>query len=157
MQAHLAALSERLDALESTHPGALGSPLRSSGSRSPAAVGRRDSPTSGDRPGGAPFDPDELGFWAIVVKPAGRAIELLAYVLRLVLFPRPDAGPAAAVARRLALDASFVLACAWVFRVGWRRSGRRRREVRRALGVLWAALAGSDAPGGAVRAIGAAR
>jgi hypothetical protein len=159
MQAHLAALGERLDALEAR---ALpSSPLVRSGSRSPSWLGGSGvtgagGSNNGLRGGGdshdAPWDPDELGLWALAVRPFMHLYDLVAYILRLVAYPRPDASPTRAVVRRLLLDLSFLVCCAAAIRAGWKRSAVRRRDVRAALGVLWRALMGAEAT--AVRAIG---
>lgn len=50
--------------------------------------------------------------------------------------------PTFVVIRRLFLDLSFVLAALAIAKVGWRRSGLRRKEIYTALGVLWRAFTG---------------
>ena len=50
--------------------------------------------------------------------------------------------PTFVVIRRLFLDLSFVLAVLAVMKVGWRRSGLRRKEIYIALGVLWRVVMG---------------
>ena len=54
--------------------------------------------------------------------------------------------PALIVIRRLFLDLSFILAVLGLVRMGWRRSGVRRREIAVALRVLWRAVVGTPAP-----------
>ena len=47
-----------------------------------------------------------------------------------------------AIIRRLVLDASFMIALYMAARAGWRASGMRRREVLKALRLVWLALLG---------------
>lgn len=156
MQASLAALRERLEGLE-TH--AYGSnpalvPRILDGSSSPAG----GVPGSGN---GLParthelhWDPHHMGLWSIVLVPAAHVVNQIKYVLILILSnPSPQRGRGSggrrdgginvrAIARRLILDASFVVAAFMAARAAWRASGIRRREVLRALQLVWVALIG---------------
>ncbi|KAF7353048.1 ACBP-domain-containing protein [Mycena venus] len=143
MQAHLAALSERIESLESLS----GRLSRSRISTSPRAAG--GSPGWG--PGrGSPahgrdtheWDLEDLGMWSLVVNPLSRGIDALRDAA--TFFARDEnRSPTALVVRRLVLDASFLLCVLAVIRLLWRKSGVRRREVNAALVALWRAILGT--------------
>jgi len=143
MQAHLAALSERIESLESLS----GRLSRSRISASPrGAVG-----SPGWRPGrGSPaygqetheYDLDDLGMWSFVANPISRGVEALREAA--TFFARDEnRSPTAIVVRRLVLDASFLLCVLAVIRMLWKKSGVRRREVNAALVALWRAILGT--------------
>ncbi|KAJ7688436.1 hypothetical protein B0H17DRAFT_1068717 [Mycena rosella] len=142
VQAHLAALSERIESLESLS----GRLSRSRISVSPRVAG---SPSWG--PGrGSPahgrdaheWDLDDLGMWSLVVNPVARGIEALREAA--TFFARDEnRSPTLIIVRRLCLDVSFLLCVLAVIRTLWRKSGVRRREVNAALVVLWRAILGT--------------
>lgn len=137
VQAHLAALTERIESLETR------------------VLSRTHSPRGGNSPrwlanrGAQPGDPDEphwdindLGLWSVVLNPLSKGVDQLKEWA--VLFSRDETrSPAKAIIRRLVLDISFLLCVLAVVRAVWRRSGVRRREVKAALVILWRALIGA--------------
>ncbi|TRM68408.1 hypothetical protein BD626DRAFT_565248 [Schizophyllum amplum] len=117
IQAHLAALSERLELIEQ---------LQVPAARSPTNTLRRA------------YDLEDMGLWSLVVRPLSSTAERLKD-----FFARNDTrSPAQVILRRLCLDASFLLCVVMLIRTVWRRSGVRRREVISALIVLWRAILG---------------
>ena len=148
MQAHLAALTERIDTLElslvnHSQPQAQSSTssLTSSGRGSPA----------GSRSVRQPFEwgVDDMGLWALVLKPLFRNLSLLRRFVVFFLTSDQDRSPLLIVVRRLCLDISFLMVVVGVLRTVWKRSGARRKEVGAALVVLWRAVAGKRRiPGG---------
>ncbi|KAJ7283500.1 hypothetical protein C8J57DRAFT_1292747 [Mycena rebaudengoi] len=141
VQAHLAALSERLESLE-----AVGRLSRSRVSASPHVAGSpswgpgRGSPTHGK--GTLEWDLDDLGMWSLVANPIARGIESLREAA--TFFARNEnRSPTLIIVRRLCLDVSFLLCVLAVIRALWRKSGVRRREVNAALVVLWRAILGT--------------
>ena len=167
VQAHLAALQERIEALEarsmvrsnSQHSlfGGLGNIVRGSpsgsghvwASGSGYGHGRDDSWWWNWDP--EYFDREHMGLWSVALVPLARLTRFLLRVLAFLIQRDPRTGfggpgqimsPGQLVLRRLLLDASFLVCAAVVARLGWRRSGARRREVVRALRGLWGALAG---------------
>lgn len=154
VQAHLAALTERLEALES------GRSLHNSASSSSKGSPRHSAyPELGSGPSGLgrlpprgsspqhpkSWDLNDLGLWSYVLNPMSRAIALLH---KLARFFASDANrsPAKVIVRRLCLDISFLVCVVMVIGAIWRRSGVRRREVKAALVVLWRAIVGTRAP-----------
>ncbi|KAJ7179416.1 hypothetical protein C8R46DRAFT_1073695 [Mycena filopes] len=145
VQAHLAALSERIESLESIS----GRLSRSRISVSPRVAG---SPAWGVGRGSPPYgrdthewDLDDLGMWSLVVNPISRGIEALREAA--MFFARDEnRSPTSIVVRRLCLDVSFLLCVLAVIRAIWRKSGVRRREVNAALVVLWRAILGTKKP-----------
>ncbi|KAJ7228949.1 hypothetical protein GGX14DRAFT_415940 [Mycena pura] len=142
VQAHLAALSERLESLEFIS----GRLSRSRVSASPRMAG---SPSAGPRRGFPSYgrdthewDLDDLGMWSLVVNPVSRGIESLREAA--TFFARDESrSPTMIVVRRLCLDISFLLCVLAVIRTLWRKSGVRRREVKAALLLLWRAVLGT--------------
>ncbi|KAF9008781.1 acyl CoA binding protein-domain-containing protein [Cyathus striatus] len=140
VQVHLAALSERLETLESRSLG----PSRSHVSFSPRGIGTpswangRSSPHNGDGPR---WDIDDLGMWSLVLNPLFHGIDKLR---RLAVFFAQDErrSPTMIIVRRLCLDVSFLFCVIGIIGTIWRRSGVRRQEVRAALIVLWKAILG---------------
>ncbi|KAL1714828.1 hypothetical protein EV715DRAFT_208841 [Schizophyllum commune] len=127
VQAHLAALSERLEVMEHLQVPASRSPVVFSGSGVyPGSNGRRT------------YDLDDMGLWSLVLRPLADGAERVKD-----FFARDDTrSPARIIVRRLCLDASFLLCVVMLVRSIWRRSGTRRREVVAALVALWKALLG---------------
>jgi hypothetical protein len=149
VQAHLAALTERIDTLESSlasqpHPQVQRSTI---------------SPPSGSSSGrGSPADPrfvpqdldrdiDDMGLWSLVLKPLLRGFSSLRSLLFFFLRSEQNRTPVLIVVRRLLLDISFVFAVLGFLRAVWRESGTRRREVAAALVVLWGAISGKRGRG----------
>lgn len=175
VQAHLAALQERMETLEARSGG---TPYQSHSSIHGQISPLRRSPFGSYRgPGGgedrswwmklAEFDPDyfsreHMGLWSVALVPLARLTRFLMRIVAFLLVRRNrdrSAGlpgvlggyaegmsPGLVVLRRLLLDASFVLCMAFAGRAAWRRSGIRRREVMRALAGVWGALVGTGAP-----------
>jgi len=87
------------------------------------------------------FDLDDMGLWSLVLQPLAK---LLASVRGAAAFlaVNENRSPTFVVIRRLFLDLSFVLAVLAVVKMGWRRSGLRRKEIIIALGVLWKTIIG---------------
>ncbi|KAJ6627533.1 acyl CoA binding protein-domain-containing protein [Mycena sp. CBHHK59/15] len=141
VQAHLAALSERLESLESVS--------RLSRSRITVSPRAGGSPSWGPGRGSLTYgrgthewDLDDLGMWSMIVVPISRGIEQLREAA--TFFARDEnRSPTAIVVRRLCLDVSFLLCVLAVIRALWRKSGVRRREVNAALLVLWRAILGT--------------
>jgi len=136
VQSHLAALSERLETLE----------VSRSSIRTRPAVSPRDSNSpnrfgSPSSSGELVFDVDDMGLWSLVLQPLAK---LLASMRRIAAFlaVNENRSPTFVVIRRLFLDLTFVLAILAVAKVGWRRSGLKRKEIYVALGVLWRAVIG---------------
>nr|GAT53843.1 predicted protein [Mycena chlorophos]GAT53844.1 predicted protein [Mycena chlorophos] len=144
VQAHLAALSERMESLESLH-------LSRSGA-SPGHAVPGGSPAWRGSPGGRrngnnqrQWDLDDLGMWSLVAQPISRGIESLREAA--TFFARDEnRTPMMIIVRRLCLDISFLVCVLAVIRALWRKSGVRRREVKAALGILWRAILGTKPP-----------
>ncbi|KAF8165057.1 ACBP-domain-containing protein [Crassisporium funariophilum] len=146
VQVHLAALSERLETLESRSVGLsrsniIGSPRGRIGS--PPWIGGRGSPS--DRNGTPYWDIDDMGMWSMVLNPLARGVDSLRDLA--TFFARNENhSPSMIIIRRLCLDVSFLLCVVAVIRAVWKKSGVRRREVRIALIVLWRAVLGTKPP-----------
>ncbi|TFK29216.1 ACBP-domain-containing protein [Coprinopsis marcescibilis] len=136
VQAHLAALSERIETLE-TRVASRSQPSNSPrGPASPRWFGR-GSPTQGPQ-----WDIEDLGLWSTVLMPMTRGLDRIREWA--VFFARDEnRSPAKLIVRRLCLDVSFFVFVVVIIGSIWRKSGMRRREVRAALGILWHALAGT--------------
>ena len=150
MQAHLAALTERIDTLESSlathsHPQAQSStsPLsRTSSGRGSPADSRSVSHVS-------EWDVDDMGLWTLVLKPLLQNLSSLQRLFIFFLRSGQDRSPLLIVIRRLCLDLSFVMVVLGLLRTVWIKTGTRRREVGAALTVLWGAVTGKRRiPGG---------
>ena len=142
VQVHLAALSERLETLESRSLLVSRSNISPSSRGSPPWMGGRGSPS--DRNGVARWDIDDLGMWSFVLNPLLHAMDALRDMS--TFFSRDEnRSPSMVIIRRLCLDVSFLLCVIGVIGAIWRKSGNRRREVRAALVVLWRAIVGSPA------------
>ncbi|TBU49070.1 ACBP-domain-containing protein [Dichomitus squalens] len=143
VQAHLAAITERLETLEGLlHHSSLS--LTTSGVRSPGHAAGRGSPfgQGGDV---VRWDIDDMGMWSLVLRPTARAFGLFRQLMAF-LANSENRSPTFVVIRRLFLDISFVLCILALFKAGWHRSGVRRKEVSAALRGLWRAIAGHPAP-----------
>ncbi|KAF8511167.1 acyl CoA binding protein-domain-containing protein [Gautieria morchelliformis] len=164
VQAHIAALTERVEMLEAI-TGRRQIPTLSSSTLLP--LGSSRSFLGGPLGPGRIWDPSQMGLWSFVISPLARIVESLQVLTLFIAYvPVEDehhhirdpryrfsargrrlsiSTPVLLVVRRLLLDASFILTvfgmAGWV----WRKTGLRRREVYAALGVLWRALLGSDA------------
>ena len=161
VQAHIAALTERVEMLESM-TGRRQLPTLSSSSLLPLGTSRSFLGVPGS---GRVWDPSQMGLWSFVIAPLARIVDSLRVLTLFIAYvPQEDehhpindprhrlsrgrgfsiSTPVLLVVRRLLLDASFILAvfglAGWI----WRKTGLRRREVYVALGVLWRALVGSD-------------
>ena len=149
MQAHLAALTERIDTLESSlathsHPQA-----QSSTSLSRTSSGRGSPADSRSVPHVSEWDVDDMGLWAVVLKPLLQNLSSLQRLLVFFFRSGQDRSPLLIVIRRLCLDLSFVMVVLGLLRTVWIRTGTRRREVGAALTVLWGAVTGKRRlPGG---------
>ncbi|KAF9222054.1 ACBP-domain-containing protein [Gyrodon lividus] len=144
VQAHLAALTERIDTLESSLASRLHPRAQQSTSSLPSrGSSGRDSPAG---PRSAPQDLggdiDDMGLWSLVLKPFLRGLFYLQRILFFFLRSEQNRSPVLIVVRRLLLDISFVFAVLGILRTVWRESGSRRREVGAALIVLWGAVSG---------------
>ncbi|TDL29164.1 hypothetical protein BD410DRAFT_779490 [Rickenella mellea] len=160
VQAHLAALQERIETLEA---GALGgTPFQSRSSLLPSrgtSLLRRSGnggmlpiqPSTGFGLFDIDFDLEHMGMWSVVLQPLAR---LTRYLLRLLAFlSHRDTGltPGMVILRRLLLDVSFFMCIAMLGRAAWRKSGVRRREVVYALKGLWGAVVGRSGTNSPVR------
>jgi hypothetical protein len=147
VQAHLAALTERLAVLESRsiHNSGLnshyGSPQHASYSYEGglSGSGRHGSPHT-------TWDLNDLGMWSYILKPIYRA---LSFLYRSAHFFASDEShsPTKMIIRRLCLDLSFLLCVIAILGAFWRKSGVRRREIKIALVVLGRAMTGNRVPG----------
>ncbi|KAA1466080.1 ACBP-domain-containing protein [Dentipellis sp. KUC8613] len=143
MQAHIAALTERIDILESRPTQSWGSyPSPGRGSSSPFRNQGRGSPSS--RPG-ISWTNSDLGLWSLVIQAISRVAATVRHVATIVL---RDEGltPTWMIVRRLFLDISFILCVLGLFKSLWRRTGIRRREINVALGALVRAVIGTRPP-----------
>lgn len=140
IQTQLAALSERIEIIES-HSGSFSTqPLRSSPGPS------RSSPTfAGNSPNGArdviSWDFDDMGLWAVVFKSLARMLKSIRE-FAIFLSNYEGRSPTFVVFRRLFLDISFIICMLALIKTVWRRTGARRRAVSAAMRALWWALVG---------------
>jgi len=140
VQVHLAALTERLETLESRSLLLVSRSNISPSSRSPPWISGRGSPT--DRNGIPKWDIDDLGMWSFLLNPLSHVVHTLRDMSSF--FSRNEnRSPSMIIIRRLCFDVSFLLCVIAVVGAIWRKSGNRRREVRAALVVLWRAIVGS--------------
>ncbi|KAH0587195.1 hypothetical protein H2248_006004 [Termitomyces sp. 'cryptogamus'] len=137
VQVHLAALTERMDSLETS--------LSLSRSNTSLTLRHLGSPRGRHSPNesrGPYWDLDDLGMWSIVVSPISRVLDKMRELA--TFFARnEDRSPTRMVIRRLCLDVSFLVCVLAIVRLLWKRSGVRRREVNFALRVLWQAILGA--------------
>jgi hypothetical protein len=140
VQAHLAALTERIETLE-TRLASRSLPTISpkGGTNSPRWFAGQASPNGGEGPR---WDLEDLGLWSTVLVPLSqwlrRAREWSIFFAR-----DENRSPAKLIIRRLLLDVSFFVFVVAIIGALWRRSGVRRREIHSALVVLGRALVGS--------------
>jgi hypothetical protein len=139
VQAHLAALNERLESLESMS----GHPHRSNISlptQSGSPRYRRPGVSPIGRHGDFEWDLNDLGLWSHVLSPVTRVGGTLRQLAKF--FATSEHSPTLIVVRRLCLDMSFLFCVIWVLRALWQKTGVRRREVRLALKILLRAILG---------------
>ena len=163
VQAHIAALTERVEMLESM-TGRRQLPALSSSSLLPLGASASFLGPPGP---GRTWDPSQMGLWSFVIAPLARIVESLRVLTSFIAYtPVEDdrhhirdpryrlyargrgfsvSTPVLLVIRRLFLDVSFILTVLGLSGWIWRKTGLRRKEVYVALGVLWRALVGSDA------------
>ncbi len=146
LQAHLAALTERIEHLENLQHHSMTSLTSPGGSRSPqwSGAGRGSSPFGRGGPP-RPWDMEDMGMWYIVLTPLSAVVARFQQ-LRNFLMYNENRSPTLVVVRRLFLDISFLLCLLAIVKMAWRRSGMRRKEVVGALRGLWLALAGHKRP-----------
>ncbi len=142
VQAHLAAITERLETLEGLLHHSTSS-LSQSGLRTSGILAGRGSDLG--RLDSVRWDIDDMGMWSLVLRPLARVFRLFRQLM-VLLANSENRSPTFVIIRRLFLDISFVLCFLALFRVGWRRSGVRRREVSTALRGLWSAIVGHQIP-----------
>jgi hypothetical protein len=170
VQVSIAALRERLESLESHTFGSTSSLPGTLAGRRPGVDASKTGGLSGSNPGAGGsngpanggcgpelvWDPARMGLWSVVLVPATHLVNQIRYILILLLSPpsseplasgqrarrRGGAFDARTIVRRLILDASFVFALSALLRSAWSASGIRRREVIRALRLLWVAILG---------------
>jgi len=141
VQTQLAALSERIELIESHSTGTRPFPSPQGPSRSSPTFAGRGSP-SGSRDIIC-WNLDEMGLWAIVFKGIAR---VMASLRQLAVFLSDTEGrsPTFVVVRRLFLDLSFILCTLGFIKTVWRRTRVRRREVNSAMRALWWAVVGKS-------------
>ncbi len=138
VQAHLAAITERLETLEGVFH-------RSASSVTASGLPAQRGSPFGNGQEVVRWDVDDMGMWSFVLHPMARAFRLFRQLMAF-LANSEGRSPTFVVVRRLFLDISFVLCFLALFKVGWRRSGVRRKEVVAALHGLWRAIAGHQLP-----------
>lgn len=137
VQAHLAALTERLELLEHT---------MSRSATFSSSFNRTRSPTSRSPDGTLHrWDLNDMGMWSLVLKPLFRVVALFERLMDF-LAHNENRTPTLVVVRRLFLDISFLLIMLALLRAAWRKSGLRRRKVLFALRGLWSAIVGTESP-----------
>lgn len=141
VQAHLAALNERLESLESTsaHPHRSNISLPT-GNNSPRYRVRGSGGSPTDPHGDYEWDLNDLGMWSLVLSPVTRVGSTIRQLTKF--FATSEHSPTLIVVRRLCLDMSFIFCVLWLARSIWRKTGVRRREVKLALKILGRALIG---------------
>ncbi|KAG6907842.1 hypothetical protein DXG01_007224 [Tephrocybe rancida] len=138
VQVHLAALTERMDSLETSL-----TLSRSNTSLAPRHLGSPRGRHSPNENRGPYWDFDDLGMWSIVLNPVARGLDTLRELA--TFFARNEnRSPTSIIIRRLCLDVSFLVCVLATLKFVWKRSGVRRREVRFALRVLWRAILGAN-------------
>ena len=136
VQAGLAALTERIEALEA---------LAQRSTSSFSLPGHSSPRWSSGLTSAVDWDWDDMGMWSLVLHPLLRAAALARYLTSFLASSR-GRSPTFIVVRRLFLDISFLLFVLSLLKVAWRRSGMRRREVLAALAGLWRAVVGQSPP-----------
>jgi hypothetical protein len=173
MQASLAALHERLEALENTlsYSTSIGAGLPAGSRTSIVSHGRNASSPNGARRGGgasptygsasgAPWDPSNMGLWSLVLKPLSRVEHNFRALFHFLIHGDDESGsemisfgarrrersPLLLVLRRLFLDLSFIICCLVILKSIWRKTLLRRRDILLALGDVWRAVLGQKRP-----------
>lgn len=121
LQAHLAALHERLDVVE-------GHSARIYRSNSNPAVHRLNDDWD--------LDLNDLGLWSIVFSPVTNFGIAIRQLTRFMFAASVKRSPVLVVIRRLSLDLSFIFCAVYILRALWQKTGVRRREVKKALKIL---------------------
>lgn len=144
VQTHLAALSERIDSLESMVHRSTTSLVSGSGVRSPGwrAGNRGVSPIGTSHES---FTFEDTGMWSLVLNPLAVILARFRRLTDFLLY-NDSRSPTLVVIRRLMLDVSFLLCLLSVSRMLWRRSGTRRQAVRDTLQRLWWVIVGQQVP-----------
>ncbi|KAI0047298.1 ACBP-domain-containing protein [Auriscalpium vulgare] len=143
VQTQLAALTERIEALERRSISAwpeYSSPGPSRSNASPVGAGRR-SPAA-DNIG---WNLDDMGLWTVVFKVLSRVLQSLRQLAGFFADNR-NKSPTLIIIRRLFLDISFLICVLAFIRSTWKRSGVRRQEVSKAFSALWWAIVGRTPP-----------
>ncbi|KAI6122759.1 ACBP-domain-containing protein [Pisolithus croceorrhizus] len=139
VQAHVAALTERLDSIEAS----IVRPLRTSSSMLPSLSRSGSGSPARQQVESLEWDVEDMGLWAYVLRPTLRGVQILQRLLNFFLHSE-NQSPVLVIFRRLCLDISFTLTVLGLLKLAWRKSRARRREISVALGILWAALLGSN-------------
>ncbi|KAF7800119.1 hypothetical protein EIP86_011364 [Pleurotus ostreatoroseus] len=142
IQAHLAALTERIDILETMRRRSNSSLVSPGASHSP---GRGFGRGSGSPTGPDAWDIDDMGMWSLVLHPISRLQVRFRRFMDFIMY-NDNRSPTLVVVRRLFLDISFLLCLLAVVKMVWRRSGVRRREILGALSTLWCVVVGRKKP-----------
>lgn len=119
LQAHLAALHERLDVLEG-HGARVVRPNPS--------VRRVNDEWD--------LDLNDLGLWSMVFSPVTNVGIAVRQLARFMFASSVKRSPVLVVIRRLSLDLSFIFCVIAILRALWHKTGVRRREVNKALKLL---------------------
>lgn len=144
VQAHLAAITERLELLEhATHRSAAS--ISPYDARSPGRRRGSGSPVGGWAGDAHRWDLNDMGLWTLLLRPLARVTALFEQLMAF-LAHNENRSPTLVVVRRLFLDISFLLCMLALLRMAWRKSGMRRRNVLYALRHLWSAIIGSEVP-----------
>lgn len=141
VQAHLAALSERMDALENIAHRSTSSLASPAGARSPR-WNRGASPVGA---GHEPFTFEDMGMWSVVLNPVAAAVARVRRLVDFLLYA-DNRSPTLVVLRRLILDVSFLLCVIMLSRGVLRRSGARRQALSGVLRAIWAVVVGHQVP-----------
>jgi len=144
VQAHLAALRERLETLEARSIPPTRSHISSPrGNNSPSWILGHRSPS--DRQNDPQWDIDDMGMWSLVLNPLSRGVDIL-HSFATFFARNENRSPTMIIVRRLCLDISFLICVVGIISAIWKKSGVRRKEVRAALLVLWRAILGNKIP-----------
>ncbi|KAI6047063.1 acyl CoA binding protein-domain-containing protein [Pisolithus marmoratus] len=139
VQAHVAALTERLDSIEAS----ITRPMRTSSFMLPSLSSSGSGSPTRQRVEHFEWDVEDMGLWAYVLRPTMRGVQVFQRLLNFLLHSE-NQSPVLVIVRRLCLDISFILSVLGLLKLAWRKSRARRREISVALGILWAALLGSN-------------
>lgn len=141
LQTHFAALSERIESLESAHIRSSTSLVSQNGSNSEQwrLYGRGVSPSG--RGESHHWDVNDMGMWSLVLDPLSRIVARFRQLMEFIMY-NENRSPTFVVIRRLFLDISFLLCLLATVKMAWSRSGVRRKEIMRACQGLWWAIVG---------------